>query len=259
MGEEDSTELRTPRLAAVAEEVRGEVAADVPGATLDEVLGWIDRARSGGGPGRVWALDPIDGTKGYLRGQQYAIALALLVGGTVQVAALACPNLTRGSHTGCVLLAARGAGANLYPLEAGAPELVRASDVDDPRRARVLESVESAHGDQERHERLRGLLGVAEPIVRLDSQAKYAVLARGEAEIYLRLPTRRDYHENVWDHAAGTLVLEEAGGRVSDAFGRPLDFGAGRRLERNRGVVATNGRLHERVIAALRDLVGERP
>ena len=42
---------------------------------------------------RFWTLDPIDGTKGFLRGEQYAVALALIVGGEVVVAALACPNL----------------------------------------------------------------------------------------------------------------------------------------------------------------------
>ena len=42
---------------------------------------------------RFWTLDPIDGTKGFLRGDQYVVALALVVKGEVQIGALACPNL----------------------------------------------------------------------------------------------------------------------------------------------------------------------
>ena len=78
----------------------------------------------------------------------------------------------------------------------------------------------------------------------MDSQAKYAVVARGEADIYLRLPTRADYREKIWDHAAGALIVAEAGGVVTDITGRPLEFNHGRELAANRGVIVTNGRLH---------------
>ena len=93
----------------------------------------------------------------------------------------------------------------------------------------------------------------------MDSQAKYGVVARGEAEIYLRMPTRADYREKIWDHAAGALIVEEAGGTVTDVAGRPLEFHHGRELAANRGVIVTNGRLHARVLEALDqlDLGGE--
>jgi 3'(2'), 5'-bisphosphate nucleotidase len=88
----------------------------------------------------------------------------------------------------------------------------------------------------------------------MDSQAKYAAVARGEADIYLRLPTRSDYREKIWDHAAGALIVSEAGGVVSDVSGRPLEFTHGRELAANRGVIVTNGRLHHGVIEGLRRL-----
>ena len=87
--------------------------------------------------------------------------------------------------------------------------------------------------------------------MRVDSQAKYAIVAQGEAQIYLRLPTRKDYREKIWDHAAGSIVVEEAGGRVSDVRGAPLDFGRGRTLESNSGIIATNGPIHDRVLEAV--------
>ena len=67
-------------------------------------------------------------------------------------------------------------------------------------------------------------------------------------------PSRPDYHETIWDQAAGSIVITEAGGRVSDLDGRPLDFSHGRTLKRNRGILATNGHLHEAVLSALREL-----
>jgi 3'-phosphoadenosine 5'-phosphosulfate (PAPS) 3'-phosphatase len=88
----------------------------------------------------------------------------------------------------------------------------------------------------------------------MDSQGKYAVVARGEAEIYLRLPTRGDYREKIWDHAAGALIVAEAGGIVTDIHGRALEFHHGRELAANRGVVVSNGRLHAKVIRAIEEI-----
>jgi 3'(2'), 5'-bisphosphate nucleotidase len=90
----------------------------------------------------------------------------------------------------------------------------------------------------------------------MDSQAKYAGLARGDASIYLRLPTRKDYQEKIWDHAAGLIVVEEAGGRVTDVRGAPLDFGRGGTLAGNSGVIATNGPIHDEVLAAVMKVLG---
>ncbi|MFB6231728.1 MAG: inositol monophosphatase family protein, partial [Salinibacter sp.] len=93
--------------------------------------------------------------------------------------------------------------------------------------------------------------------IRIDSQAKYAIVARGEAEIYLRLPRPgTDYTERIWDHAAGSLVVQAAGGTVTDMHGEPLDFTHGHLLEENTGVVATNGPLHDEVIDALAGAAG---
>jgi 3'(2'), 5'-bisphosphate nucleotidase len=97
---------------------------------------------------------------------------------------------------------------------------------------------------------------MAAPPLRIDSQCKYAVLARGDVSVYLRLPTLADYEEKNWDHAAGWIIVKEAGGEVSDVRGQPLDFSLGRTLRRNKGVVATNGKLHPQVIAAVQRALG---
>jgi 3'-phosphoadenosine 5'-phosphosulfate (PAPS) 3'-phosphatase len=99
-------------------------------------------------------------------------------------------------------------------------------------------------------------LGIAVPPVSMDSQAKYAVLAAGQGELYLRLlsPDKPDYREKIWDQAAGALIIEEAGGQVTDLNGKALDFTTGRSLVNNRGILATNRALHPLALQALRQI-----
>ncbi len=119
---------------------------------------------------------------------------------------------------------------------------------------RYAESVEAAHSNQSESALIGQALGITAEPLRLDSQTKYAVVARGDASIYLRLP-RGDYRENVWDHAAGHLIVTEAGGRVSDVEGRPLDFTTGTRMTANRGIVAAAAPIHGEVVAAVRSVL----
>jgi 3'(2'), 5'-bisphosphate nucleotidase len=237
-----------------------------PGVQPDRVLEWIDRG--GGMPGRrFWTLDPIDGTKGLLRGGQYVIALALVVDGVVQLGVLGCPRLSlsdwgaaasrdlRGE--GGFAVAVRGRGAGWAPSIEGPFRRLSVSTGADPARAQVVHSFEAPHSDTARLHRVLGLLGVSAPALLMDSQAKHVVLASGKADLLLRFPTSQDYRDPVWDQAAGSLLIEEAGGRVTDLEGRPLDFSTGRRLLRNHGLVASNGDLHDTVLAALR--LSERP
>jgi 3'(2'), 5'-bisphosphate nucleotidase len=90
--------------------------------------------------------------------------------------------------------------------------------------------------------------------VRLDSQAKYAILAAGAGDLIFRLifPKKPKYKEKIWDQAAGSLVVEEAGGKVTDLDGKPLDFTQGRTLAKNRGVLASNTYLHDAALQAIK-------
>ena len=253
IAEEDAAELRTSENGVLRAQVAEHVRALRSDADEEAVLSWIDYGGASDYSGRFWTLDPIDGTKGFLRGEQYAVALALVVDGEVTVAALACPNLPSmtDGKTGVVFTAVRGAGATSVPLGGDRAMPVSVSEEDDPSRTRFCESVESGHSSHDDAAAVAERLGITAEPVRLDSQAKYAVVARGEAGIYLRLPTRPGYVEKVWDHAAGVLVVEEADGRVTDVAGKPLSFRHGRQLEENRGVIVTNGRLHKAVLEAL--------
>ncbi len=258
VGEEGADALRTPQEAPALEQVTAFVKRRLPEATPERVCAWIDRGAAAPAS-RFWTLDPIDGTKGFLRGDQYAVAFALLVDGQVQVGVLGCPNLSEASRPdpsgpGSLVVAVRGEGTWFTPLE-GAERFsrLRVSGLGDPRRARLLRSFESGHTNVGQIDLFAQALDIEAEPVRMDSQAKYAVLAAGAGEIYLRLlsPKKPDYREKIWDQAAGSLVIEEAGGRVTDLSGAPLDFTAGRTLARNRGICATNGLLHPAALKAL--------
>ena len=257
VGEEDAAQLRDPANATLKDQVVRHVQTAQPEAGAEQILAAIDRGTYGGGAkGRHWTLDPIDGTKGFLRGEQYAVALALIEDGQPVAGVLGCPNLPLDfdqpdGPAGCLFVAVRGQGAVMRPIDGSDERGIAVSSVTDPAEAAFCESVESGHSAHGDSAKVADILGVQAAPVRIDSQCKYAAVARGDAAIYLRLPTRADYEEKIWDHAAGWMVVTEAGGRVSDVYGRPLDFSLGRTLKNNKGVVATNGRLHDRVIEAV--------
>lgn len=256
VGEEDSADLRAPDQADRLQQVTRYVQGVVPDATPAQVADWID-AGNGSVADRYWTLDPIDGTKGFLRGDQYAVALALVEKGEVKLGILGCPALGfDGGEPGLVFVAVRGEGAVMMSLAGENPQPIQVVSDATGDRFRFVESVESGHGDQSRQSAVAQAVGIAQDSIRMDSQAKYAAVAAGQAALYLRLPSPKtpNYREKIWDHAAGVIVIEEAGGKVTDIHGQPLDFSLGAKLVNNQGVVASNGAIHAQAIAALKTL-----
>ena len=259
VAEETSSVLREnpPLLEQVFSLLHTPPAPLTPFATQEEVLNAIDRGCGTPGQDLFWTLDPIDGTKGFLRGEQYAIALALIHRGRVEAAILACPNLDREEQPGQGTLLWAQAGQGCHCL--GRTEPVRLDPVP-PQPSRMVVSYESSHSDGPLQKALTGELGLSSPPLAMDSQVKYAAIALGLAQTYLRVPHPdcNHYRENIWDHAAGALVVTEAGGRVSDASGRELLFGSGIRLTENWGILAAHPAWHDRVVSALRPRVAGR-
>lgn len=269
VGEEDAAMLRD-RAAAGDRTLIDAVVASAhvswPGATPDQILDAIDIGAANPPPGGgslngFWTLDPIDGTKGFLRGEQYAVSLAWIENGVPTLGVLGCPNLSRDfgrdfndpDPVGVIYMAQLGQG--LYELPGDDPTAqpvrIRRLEPEEGEPVRMCESVEAAHSNHSASEQVLEKLGEPAEPARLDSQAKYAVVARGQADLYLRLPSKKGYVERIWDHAAGSLVAVEAGCAVTDAWGKPLDFSQGRGLERNQGIVVAPPRLHGLAIAAI--------
>jgi len=153
-----------------------------------------------------WTLDPIDGTSGFLRGGQYAVCLALIVDGTVKVGVLGCPNLPivfndPTSDRGVLVFGESGDKAYESPLNNHSKDKSRVCQmkkVVDLSQATFCESFDSGHSSHEQQSKIAQLLGIKTSSVRMDSQAKYATLTRGDAEIYLRLPVTMKYEEKIW-------------------------------------------------------------
>ncbi len=251
VGEESSNQLRQDQTLLKA--VTKQIQYLVPEATGEQVCQWIDLGQ-GQPKERFWVLDPVDGTKGFLRRMQYATALALIEDGEVLLGVVGCPELELDGQRGVIAFAYKGQGAwwKSYDPQSEVKPL-HVSGINSLDNSRLLRSFEDSHTDSTRIENFVTKAGIIAEPVRLDSQAKYVLLAAGRAELMMRLvaPERVGYHEYIWDQAPGYRVLLEAGGTITDSDGKTLDFSTGRRLSNNRGIFISNGLLHE---AALRIL-----
>ena len=261
VAEEDARSMREPAGAKLRARVTAVVNDALEGVverrlSEEEVMDAIDRgATDGGATGSFWILDPIDGTKGFINGRQYAIALALMEDGEVTGGVLGCPNMPsekipRGATEiptaapGVIFVAYKGRGTTVgafdaeHPLRDGAK--ITTNKVASSSEATYMESWgDSIVADHGFTNSLSAAMGVTAPPVRIDSMAKYGALARGDTNMYLRFPPA-SYREKVWDHAAGAIVVQEAGGVITDGAGNPLDFSKGRFLDIDIGIVATS-------------------
>ncbi|KAM2004964.1 hypothetical protein ACFX15_000201 [Malus domestica] len=249
VAEEDSGDLRKESGQETLERIKKLVNdtlansdfSSVSNLTTEDVLRAIDNGKSeGGSSGQHWVLDPIDGTKGFVRGDQYAIALGLLDEGKVVLGVLAF-----------------GTGTYMQPLDGSYPIKVHVSATENPEEASFFESFEAAHSLHDLSSSIAQKLGVKASPVRIDSQAKYGALSRGDGAIYLRFP-HKGYREKIWDHAAGCIVVTEAGGVVADAAGNPLDFSKGKYLDLDTGIIVTNQKLMPLLLKAVRESLEEK-
>lgn len=203
-----------------------------------------------------WTLDPVDGTKGFLRGEQFAVALALIVRGEVKLGILGCPNLKdeKGTNqSGLLFFASQGTGAEMLNIETNESSKVSVSSIDNPREMRFVQSYVSAHSNLDLQHKIAEILKIKKSPVQLDSQVKYGLVASGQAEIYLRIPNPKspDYKEKIWDHAAGSIIVEEAGGTVSDILGKKLDFSSGKTLKNNTGILTTIPGIQKKILGII--------
>lgn len=185
---------------------------------------------------RCWILDPLDSTSSFIRkGQHYGVILGLTVHGRPEVGMTYKPEL------GEIYYAVRGEGA------------FRAFSGSDPGPLEVLPvrvSPESrlnlilSHGRQspDLHAMLQRLRNPAWN--RMNGSLKINEVARGE---YTAFVSPRSNPMNLWDLAAPQVILEEAGGRLTDLTGRPIDYRADHPMV-STGVIASNGVTHQYIV-----------
>lgn len=261
----------------------GDAALTLP-ATKDEMLKAIDLGTSDQTKqGRVWVLDPVDGTATFMEGKQYAVCLCLLVDGVQQVGVIGCPNLKFDTHGslgqnrihedlvdetgyGVVLSAVKGQGTFVRSMHAaglGESRLIQHDH--SPKELSALDFVESTLGktslSQGEHRAVAESLGARWPgTVIWSQQLKYVALALGATDVMLRLPTGKDRYTHVWDHAGGQILFQEAGGIIKDIEGDDIDFGQGRRIlgTRNLGMVASMPTVFDGIMQAVKAILDKR-
>ena len=291
VGEEDASALRadpalTDRVYDLVSSVRAlagaggispEVAA-IPGpSSTEEMIAMIDMGASGEGgrSGRFWVMDPVDGTRAFLRGEQYAVSLALVEDGHELVGVLGCPNvkLTKAGRIeessvdteglGVLLTAVRGQGSTIrHVTSSGSLTAARRLDrLKPPARMEDLHLVDCLQSKAYRHDIVQDVtehLGAQYPGTEVwSSHVRYAALIIGGGDFQLRVPATAKTRMCLWDHAGAQLIFTELGGKITDLDGKPIDFGAGRDLNLNRGMVAAKEDIHGTVLALVRELLGE--
>ena len=219
-----------------------------------ELVSWLDFGKERSAA-RIWVIDPIDGTKGFLARRHYAIACGLLLEGRVAEGIVAAPGYNDGEGA---LFYTRDGQTLRAPLAGGAGSPVTVSSRSRPDDLIAAQSFERAHASKSRMARARELAGLGDArVLELDSMEKYALVACGDADLYMRLPREGSrYAHKIWDHAAGVALVLAAGGTVTDLDGGPLDFSQGETLP-NAGMIISNGALHDRVVDAVRRVMAE--
>ena len=190
---------------------------------------------------RVWMVDPLDGTNGFIDGNgDFAVQIGLAEKGHCVLGVVYQP------LTGVLYRAVRGGGAWIERPNA---EPVRAyvSNQKDPSKVRLAAS--RSHRSPRMDQVVRSL-GVKQEIRRGSVGIKVGLIAEQQCDLYIHLSPRTKQ----WDTCAPDIILHEAGGRLTDLFGRPLLYNVPE-VQNLNGIVASNGVMHEIVIEALAPLL----
>ena len=189
--------------------------------------------------GRVWYVDPLDGTHEFIaKNGEFSVMIGLAVNGQARVGVVYRP-------AGDVLFGGV-TDHDAWVEEQGARRPLRAST-----RAE-LPSLRLVMSRSHRHpltDAIRARLGAGKEMTLGSVGLKIGHIAMQRADLYLDLSG----FTKAWDSCGPEAILRGAGGRLTDLAGQPLQYG-GEELQNRRGLAASNGACHDRVIAAIAPL-----
>jgi 3'(2'), 5'-bisphosphate nucleotidase len=192
---------------------------------------------------RVWMIDPLDGTNGFIDGNgDFAVQIGLTEKGSCVLGVVYQP------LTGVLYRAVRGEGCWIERPEFE-PARAQVSDARDISKMRLAAS--RSHRSP-RMDRVVQAFGLREEILRGSVGIKVGLIVEQQCDLYIHLSPRTKQ----WDTCAPEVILHEAGGRLTDLFGQPLRYNDVEVQNRN-GVVASNGVSHERIVKSLQPLLAE--
>jgi 3'(2'), 5'-bisphosphate nucleotidase len=188
---------------------------------------------------RVWMVDPMDGTKQFIeRIEEFAVMIGLAVEGEARLGVVYHPSLDR------MYYAATGTGA--FVEEKWTTKRLRVVELDDP--SKITLAVSRSHHSR-KIDLICEMLGMTRRISHGSVGLKFGLIAEGRAHLYLHLGGRT----NQWDTCGPEAILREAGGAVTDISGGDLKYNR-TELHNLRGIVASNGVIHNRILDAIATL-----
>ncbi len=192
---------------------------------------------------RVWMIDPLDGTTGFIEGNgDFAVQIGLTENGQCVLGVVYQP------LTGVLYRAVRG-GGTWIERPGFEPEKGRVSDLEEISTMRLAAS--RSHRSP-RMDKVVSAFGLKEEVRRGSVGIKIGLLVEQQCDLYVHLSPRTKQ----WDTCAPEIILHEAGGSITDLFGRPLSYNKAEVQNRN-GVVASNGVSHKAIIDSLRPLLSQ--
>jgi 3'(2'), 5'-bisphosphate nucleotidase len=192
---------------------------------------------------RVWFVDPIDGTRDFIKGRHgFSVMIGLAIGGRPRSGVVYQPMGDR------LFTAAPGAGAWLHAE--GARRRLRCSTTTDLGALRLVAS--RSHRTPE-IDAVKSALGIADEMNIGSVGLKLGLIALDERDLYVNPSSK----SSAWDTCAPEAILVEAGGRITDLFGEPLRYDVPE-LKNDRGLLASNGPAHDALVAKLAPLFRRR-
>ncbi len=191
---------------------------------------------------RVWMIDPLDGTRGFISGSgDFAVQIGLTVEGECVLGVVYQPAQE------VMQWASRGGGA--WSMRDGETKRLRVSDESDLERVRLAAS--RSHRSPRMDQAVRAL-GIKNEVQCNSVGVKISLIVEQQCDLYVHLSAGT----NDWDTCAPEAILREAGGRMTDIFGEPLTYNLPDAQHRN-GIVASNTTVHDQVIQKLAPLLVE--
>jgi 3'(2'), 5'-bisphosphate nucleotidase len=192
---------------------------------------------------RVWIVDPLDGTKGFIAGNgDFAVQIGLTVEGAAALGVVYLPDAD------VLYYAARGAGAWVVRRETGAAQLRVSAETQLP----SLRLAVSRNHRSPKMDALVHAFNFKEQVARGSVGIKIGLIVERQCDLYIHLSPRTKQ----WDTCAPEAILTEAGGRLTDLWGVPYRYNIEDVQNRN-GLVATNGAAHTEVVTRLAPLLAE--
>jgi len=193
---------------------------------------------------RQWTVDPIDGTKGFMKGLKYAIGIGLMVNSDPKISVIGVPEYKNNGLA--IFTAEKGKGAK---ASYGGKDFqsIHVSNQNILKKARLCQSL---HYDLPWVTQFADKIGI-EKRIKIDSMAKFCLVADGSYDLYIK--PIMGFRVYTWDYSQGDLLVREAGGKVTDLDEERLIFQDEKCILRAPGIITSNGVLHDEVAVYIRN------